>query len=115
MSCLSLTCGTIWNSRLLQDVDLQRRPEAQRTGVYFLLGDDPVGLGGQLAYVGEAATNSSASPVMAPRVFVRSHHLARSERYATIPAPRPAPGPAVRRQPGFESTVAWLMNAYPSG
>jgi len=32
---------------------LLRRPEISRTGVYFLLGDDPEGFGGTLAYVGE--------------------------------------------------------------
>jgi hypothetical protein len=29
------------------------RPEAGKTGVYILLGDDPAGLGGLLAYIGE--------------------------------------------------------------
>ncbi|MGW5524605.1 GIY-YIG nuclease family protein [Gordonia sp. NPDC003950] len=32
---------------------LLKRPEATRTGIYILLGDDPDSLGGQLAYVGE--------------------------------------------------------------
>ena len=32
---------------------LLKRPEVGRTGIYILLGDDPDGLGGQLAYVGE--------------------------------------------------------------
>jgi hypothetical protein len=32
---------------------LLKRPEASRTGVYFLLGDDPESLGGSLAYIGE--------------------------------------------------------------
>lgn len=32
---------------------LLKRPEASRTGVYILLGDDPNSLGGQLAYIGE--------------------------------------------------------------
>lgn len=32
---------------------LLKRPEATRTGIYILLGDDPSSLGGQLAYIGE--------------------------------------------------------------
>lgn len=32
---------------------LLKRPEATRTGIYILLGDDPDSLGGQLAYIGE--------------------------------------------------------------
>ncbi len=32
---------------------LLKRPEAVRTGIYILLGDDPESLGGQLAYIGE--------------------------------------------------------------
>jgi len=32
---------------------LLKRPEATRTGIYILLGDDPESLGGQLAYIGE--------------------------------------------------------------
>lgn len=32
---------------------LLKRPEASRTGVYILLGDDPESLGGTLAYIGE--------------------------------------------------------------
>jgi hypothetical protein len=32
---------------------LLKRPEASRTGVYLLLGDDPESLGGSLAYIGE--------------------------------------------------------------
>lgn len=32
---------------------LLKRPEASRTGIYILLGDDPDGLGGQVAYIGE--------------------------------------------------------------
>ena len=32
---------------------LLRRPEASRTGIYLLLGDDPDSLGGSLAYIGE--------------------------------------------------------------
>ncbi|MFD6677723.1 GIY-YIG nuclease family protein [Rhodococcus zopfii] len=32
---------------------LVKRPEATRTGIYILLGDDPNSLGGQLAYIGE--------------------------------------------------------------
>src|SRR5699024_6569317 len=32
---------------------LLKRPEATRTGIYILLGDDPNSLGGQLAYIGE--------------------------------------------------------------
>lgn len=32
---------------------LLKRPEAARTGIYILLGDDPDSLGGQAAYVGE--------------------------------------------------------------
>lgn len=32
---------------------LLKRPEVSRTGVYLLLGDDPDGLGGQMAYIGE--------------------------------------------------------------
>lgn len=32
---------------------LLKRPEATRTGIYLLLGDDPDSLGGQMAYVGE--------------------------------------------------------------
>lgn len=32
---------------------LLRRPEASRTGIYLLLGDDPDSLGGLLAYIGE--------------------------------------------------------------
>lgn len=32
---------------------LLKRPEASRTGIYILLGDDPQSLGGQLAYIGE--------------------------------------------------------------
>ncbi|WP_168581973.1 GIY-YIG nuclease family protein [Gephyromycinifex aptenodytis] len=32
---------------------LLKRPEATRTGIYILLGDDPNGLGGQSAYIGE--------------------------------------------------------------
>ena len=32
---------------------LLKRPEASRTGIYVLLGDDPDSLGGQLAYIGE--------------------------------------------------------------
>lgn len=33
---------------------LLRRPEASRTGIYVLLGDDPNSIGGQLAYVGQS-------------------------------------------------------------
>lgn len=33
---------------------LLKRPETSRTGVYFLLGDDPDSLGGVRAYIGEA-------------------------------------------------------------
>ncbi|WP_271800228.1 GIY-YIG nuclease family protein [Dietzia maris] len=32
---------------------LLKRPEVSRTGVYLLLGDDPDGLSGQMAYIGE--------------------------------------------------------------
>ncbi|MEY1672649.1 GIY-YIG nuclease family protein [Gordonia sp. ABKF26] len=32
---------------------LLKRPEATRTGIYILLGDNPDSLGGQLAYIGE--------------------------------------------------------------
>lgn len=32
---------------------LLRRPEASRTGVYLLVGDDPESMGGSLAYIGE--------------------------------------------------------------
>lgn len=32
---------------------LLKRPEASRTGIYILLGDDPESVGGQMAYVGE--------------------------------------------------------------
>ena len=32
---------------------LLKRPEATRTGIYILLGDDPSSFGGQLAYIGE--------------------------------------------------------------
>lgn len=32
---------------------LLKRPEASRTGIYILLGDDPDSLGGSLAYIGE--------------------------------------------------------------
>jgi hypothetical protein len=32
---------------------LVKRPEASRTGVYILLGEDPEGIGGLLAYIGE--------------------------------------------------------------
>ena len=32
---------------------LLKRPEISRTGVYFLLGDDPESFGGTLAYIGE--------------------------------------------------------------
>src|ERR1700729_2378695 len=32
---------------------LLKRPEASRTGIYLLLGDDPESLGGSLAYIGE--------------------------------------------------------------
>ncbi|KHJ74245.1 GIY-YIG nuclease family protein [Rhodococcus sp. Chr-9] len=32
---------------------LLKRPEATRTGIYILLGDDPSSLGGQMAYIGE--------------------------------------------------------------
>ena len=32
---------------------LLKRPEAARTGIYLLLGDDPDSVGGQLAYIGE--------------------------------------------------------------
>lgn len=32
---------------------LLKRPEAKRTGIYILLGDDPNSLGGTIAYVGE--------------------------------------------------------------
>lgn len=32
---------------------LLKRPEASRTGIYILLGDDPESLGGTLAYIGE--------------------------------------------------------------
>lgn len=32
---------------------LLKRPEATRTGIYLLLGDDPDSLGGQMAYIGE--------------------------------------------------------------
>jgi hypothetical protein len=32
---------------------LLKRPETSRTGIYFLLGDDPESLGGTLAYIGE--------------------------------------------------------------
>lgn len=32
---------------------LLKRPEASRTGIYILLGDDPDSMGGSLAYVGE--------------------------------------------------------------
>lgn len=34
--------------------ELVKRPEAARTGIYFLLGDDPDSLGGSRAYIGEA-------------------------------------------------------------
>lgn len=33
--------------------DLLKRPEASRTGIYILIGDDPAALGGSLAYIGE--------------------------------------------------------------
>lgn len=33
--------------------ELLKRPEATRTGIYILLGDDPNSLGGQMAYIGE--------------------------------------------------------------
>lgn len=32
---------------------LVKRPEATRTGIYILLGDDPDSVGGQMAYIGE--------------------------------------------------------------
>lgn len=32
---------------------LLKRPEATRTGIYILLGDDPTSLGGQISYIGE--------------------------------------------------------------
>jgi hypothetical protein len=32
---------------------LLKRPEASRTGIYLLLGDDPESTGGSLAYIGE--------------------------------------------------------------
>ncbi|QSZ50088.1 GIY-YIG nuclease family protein [Arthrobacter sp. D5-1] len=32
---------------------LLKRPEASRTGIYILLGDDPESMGGSLAYIGE--------------------------------------------------------------
>lgn len=32
---------------------LLKRPEAGRTGIYLLLGDDPESVGGQMAYIGE--------------------------------------------------------------
>lgn len=32
---------------------LLKRPEASRTGLYILLGDDPDSMGGSLAYIGE--------------------------------------------------------------
>ena len=34
--------------------ELIDRPEMSRTGIYFLLGDDPESFGGTLAYIGEA-------------------------------------------------------------
>ncbi len=34
--------------------ELLKRPEASRTGIYILLGEDPDVLGGQMAYIGEA-------------------------------------------------------------
>ncbi|MEV5389205.1 GIY-YIG nuclease family protein [Nocardia farcinica] len=47
---------------------LLKRPEATRTGIYILLGDDPDSLGGQMAYIGEGDDVSK-----------RLHQHARSE------------------------------------
>lgn len=47
---------------------LLKRPEAARTGIYILLGDDPDSVGGQMAYIGEGDDVSK-----------RLHHHARSE------------------------------------
>jgi hypothetical protein len=33
--------------------ELLKRPEASRTGIYILIGDDPAALGGSLTYIGE--------------------------------------------------------------
>lgn len=47
---------------------LLKRPEATRTGIYILLGDDPDSIGGQMAYIGEGDDVSK-----------RLHQHARSE------------------------------------
>lgn len=47
---------------------LLKRPEAARTGIYILLGDDPDSVGGQMAYIGEGDDVSK-----------RLYHHARSE------------------------------------
>lgn len=46
--------GQVLSGRRSDLADLLRRPEAQRPGVYLLLGDDEAAIGGIRCYVGEA-------------------------------------------------------------
>lgn len=46
--------GHVLSGRRSDRGDLLRRPEAQRPGVYLLLGDDDVAVGGVRCYIGEA-------------------------------------------------------------
>lgn len=46
--------GHVVSGRRSDLADLLRRPEASRTGVYLLLGDDPDEVGGVRCYIGEA-------------------------------------------------------------
>lgn len=46
--------GQVLSGRRSDLADLLRRPEAQRPGVYLLLGDDETAIGGIRCYVGEA-------------------------------------------------------------
>lgn len=46
--------GQVLSGRRSDLADLLRRPEAQRPGVYLLLGDDETAIGGVRCYIGEA-------------------------------------------------------------
>lgn len=45
--------GHVVAARRSDLAELVKRPEATRTGIYILIGDDPNSLGGQMAYIGE--------------------------------------------------------------
>ena len=46
--------GQVLSGRRSDLADLLKRPEAQRPGVYLLLGDDDTAIGGVRCYIGEA-------------------------------------------------------------